>query len=110
MAAADEIGSRIAAARGKTIGVRLPKRARRTLSDSIPWLLAAGAIPLLGLLIWLLRRPHHRRPPGGTGLKRAVIPMLLLVAVGIAAGEPNSWAYGVTFRRSARRSKRSGAN
>lgn len=58
MAAADEIGSRIATARGKTIGVRLPKRARRTLSDTIPWMLAAGALPLIGVLIWLLRRPH----------------------------------------------------
>jgi uncharacterized protein len=64
MAAADEIGGRIAAARGKTLDVRLPKRARRTLTDSIPWPLVAGAIPLLGLLIWLLRRPHHRQPPG----------------------------------------------
>lgn len=63
MAAADEIGSRIAAARGKTIDVHLPKRARRTLGDSIPWPLAAGAIPVLALLTWLLRRPHHRRPP-----------------------------------------------
>jgi uncharacterized protein len=63
MAAADEMGSRIAMARGKTIDVHLPKRARRTIGDSIPWPLAAGAIPLLGLLIWLLRRPHHRRPP-----------------------------------------------
>ena len=63
MAAADEIGSRIAAARGKMIDVHLPKRARRTLGDSIPWPLAAGAIPVLALLTWLLRRPHHRRPP-----------------------------------------------
>ncbi len=62
-AAADEMGSRIAKARGKSIDVRLPKRARRTLSDSIPWPLAAGAIPLLAFLAWLLRRPHHRRPP-----------------------------------------------
>jgi uncharacterized protein len=63
MAAADEIGSRIAVARGKTIDVHLPKRARRTFGDSIPWPLAAGAIPVLALLTWLLRRPHHRRPP-----------------------------------------------
>jgi uncharacterized protein len=63
MAAADEIGSRIAAARGKRIDVHLPKRARRTLGDSIPWPLVAGAIPVLALLTWLLRRPHHRRPP-----------------------------------------------
>jgi uncharacterized membrane protein YgcG len=63
MAAADEIGSRIAAARGKNVSVHLPRRARRTLRDSIPWPLAAGAIPLLALLTWLLLRPHHRRPP-----------------------------------------------
>lgn len=62
MAAADEIGGRIAAARGKTIGVRLPKRARRTWSDVVPWMLAAGVIPLLGLLVWLLRRPHGCPP------------------------------------------------
>jgi uncharacterized protein len=63
MAAADEIGSRIAAARHKSIDVHLPKRARRTIGDSIPWMLVAGAIPLVGALIWLLRRPHHRLPP-----------------------------------------------
>jgi uncharacterized protein len=63
MAAADEIGSRIAMARGKTLDVHLPKRARRTFGDSIPWPLVAGAIPVLALLAWLLLRPHHRRPP-----------------------------------------------
>lgn len=63
MAAADEIGSRIAAARGKTIDVHLPKRARRTFGDSIPWPLAAGGIPVLALLTWLLLRPHHHRQP-----------------------------------------------
>jgi uncharacterized protein len=62
MAAADEMGSRIAVARHKTIDAHLPKRARRTFADSIPWPLAAGALPLLGLLVWLLRRPQ-RRPP-----------------------------------------------
>lgn len=60
MAAADEIGSRIATAKHKTIDVHLPRRARRTMSDSIPWPLAAGAIPVIGLLVWLLRRPDHR--------------------------------------------------
>jgi uncharacterized protein len=64
MAAADEIGSRIAAAQHKTIDVRLSKRARRSIADSIPWPLAAGSVVVLGLLIWLLRRPHHRRPDG----------------------------------------------
>jgi uncharacterized protein len=63
MAAADEIGNRIAVARHRTLSVHLPQRARRTLADSIPWPLVAGAIPLVGLLIWLLRRPHHRQPP-----------------------------------------------
>ena len=62
MAAADEIGGRIGAARHKTIEVHLSKRARRTAADSIPWPLVAGAIPLIGVLIWLLRRPHRRRP------------------------------------------------
>jgi len=63
MAAADEIGSRIAAAHGKTIPVHLTRRARRTFQDSIPWPLIAGGIPIVGLLIWLLRRPRHRPPP-----------------------------------------------
>ena len=64
MAAADEIGGRIAAARHKTIGVRLSKRARRSLADSFPWPLAAGSVVVVALLVWLLRRPHHRRPDG----------------------------------------------
>jgi uncharacterized protein len=62
MAAAEETGGRIAAARGKTVEVHLTRRARRTIYDAIPWALAAGAIPLLGLLVWLLRRPP-RHPP-----------------------------------------------
>jgi uncharacterized membrane protein YgcG len=66
MAAADEIGSRIASARGKTIGVRLPQRAHRTFEDSVPWPLIVGAVPIIGLLIWLLRRPHHPMPPRET--------------------------------------------
>ncbi|HEX3880011.1 MAG TPA: TPM domain-containing protein [Bryobacteraceae bacterium] len=64
MAAADEIGGRIAAARHKMIPVRLPKRAHRQWSDSFPWPLAAGSIVIIGLLAWLLRRPHHRLPAG----------------------------------------------
>ncbi len=62
MAAADEMGRRIAAARHVSLAVRLPRRARRRWADSIPWPLVAGAIPLIVLLVWLLRRPH-RRPP-----------------------------------------------
>ncbi len=63
MAAAEEIGNRIAAARGKTMPVKLPKRARRTFRESIPWPLIAGGAPILAVLVWLLRRPH-RRPVG----------------------------------------------
>ena len=68
MAAADEMGSRIAAARGAKISVSLSQRAHRTFEDSIPWLLIIGAVPILGLLIWLLRRPHphHPAPPRET--------------------------------------------
>jgi uncharacterized protein len=66
MAAADEMGGRIASARGKSIGVRLPQRAHRTFQDSIPWPLIVGAVPIIGLLIWLLRRPHHPMPPRET--------------------------------------------
>ena len=62
MAAADEMGSRIAVSRHKTIDVHLPRRARRSFAETVPWPLAAGALPLLALLVWLLRRPA-RRPP-----------------------------------------------
>jgi len=62
MAVAEEIGNRIAAARGKTMAVKLPRRARRTFRDSIPWPLVAGGVPILALLVWLLRRPHQRPP------------------------------------------------
>lgn len=64
MAAAEAIGNRIAAARGKTMAVTLPKRARRTFRESIPWPLIAGGVPILAVLVWLLRRPHHRQLPG----------------------------------------------
>lgn len=63
MAAADEIGSRVASARGKTIPIRLPRRAHRTFQDSLPMPLIIGGVPIIGVLIWLLRRPHHHRPP-----------------------------------------------
>ena len=66
MAAADEMGGRIASARGQTIGVRLPQRARRTFEDSIPWPLLLGAVPIIGVLIWLLRRPHRPAAPRET--------------------------------------------
>lgn len=63
MAAAEEVGNRVAAARGKTLTARLPRRAHRTFRDSIPWPLVAGGVPILALLAWLLRRPHHRPQP-----------------------------------------------
>jgi uncharacterized protein len=66
MAAADEMGSRIAAAQRKTIAVRLPRRERRSLAESIPWLLAAGALVLSFWLFRVLGRPaRHIRPAGG---------------------------------------------
>jgi uncharacterized protein len=68
MSAVDEIGSRIAAADHKTIAVRLPKRAPRSVIESIPWLLAAG---ILLLCFWLFRTlgrpPRHIRAGGGFG-------------------------------------------
>ncbi|MGA3242264.1 MAG: TPM domain-containing protein [Bryobacteraceae bacterium] len=66
MAAADEMGSRIAAAQRKTIAVRLPRRERRSLAESIPWLLAAGALLLFFWLFRVLGPPaRHIRPAGG---------------------------------------------
>jgi|SRR5580693_4335090 uncharacterized protein len=68
MAAADEMGTRIAAAQRKTIAVRLPRRAHRSLAESIPWLLAAGALLLSFWLFRVLGRPaRHIRAPGGFG-------------------------------------------
>ena len=68
MAAADEMGTRIAAAQRKTIAVRLPRRAQRTLAESVPWLLAAGALLLSFWLFRVLGRPaRHIRAGGGFG-------------------------------------------
>jgi len=68
MAAADEIGTRLAAAQHKTIAVRLPQRARRSLAESIPWLFAAGALVLSFWLFRVLGRPSRRiRAAGGFG-------------------------------------------
>jgi uncharacterized protein len=68
MAAADEMGTRLAAAQHKTIAVRLPRRARRSLAESIPWLLAAGALLLSFWLFRVLGRPsRHIRAAGGFG-------------------------------------------
>jgi len=68
MAAADEIGTRIARAEHKTIAARLPGRAHRQLAESIPWLLAAGALLLSFWLFRMLGRPARRtRAAGGFG-------------------------------------------
>jgi uncharacterized protein len=68
MAAADEMGTRLAAAQHKTIAMRLPRRARRSLAESIPWLLAAGALVLSFWLFRVLGRPSRRiRAAGGFG-------------------------------------------
>ena len=66
MAAADEMGTRLAAAQHKTIAARLPRPARRSLAESVPWLLAAGALLLSFWLLHVLGRPaRYIRPSGG---------------------------------------------
>jgi uncharacterized protein len=68
MAAADEMGTRLAAAQHKTIAVRLPRRARRSLAESVPWMFAAGALLLSFWMIRVLGRPSRRiHAPGGFG-------------------------------------------
>jgi len=68
IAAAEEMGTRIAAAQRKTIAVRLPRHARRPLAESIPWLLAAGALLLSFWMFRVLGRPaRHIRAAGGFG-------------------------------------------
>jgi uncharacterized protein len=68
MAVADEIGARIAAAQHKSIAMRLPRRAHRQWADSIPWLLASGALLLCFWLFRALGRPARRfRAAGGFG-------------------------------------------
>jgi uncharacterized protein len=68
MAVADEIGTRIARAQHKTIAAHLPRRARKRLAESIPWLLAAGALLLSFWLFRVLARPARRvRATGGFG-------------------------------------------
>lgn len=68
MAVADEIGTRIARAQHKTIAARLPRRAHRRLAESIPWLLAAGALLLSFWLFRVLVHPARRiRAAGGFG-------------------------------------------
>jgi uncharacterized membrane protein YgcG len=68
MAVADEIGSRIARAQRKTIAVRLPRRAHRGLAESVPWMVASGALLLCFWLFRVLGHPVRRiRASGGFG-------------------------------------------
>lgn len=68
MAAADEMGTRIARAQRKTIAARLPGRAHRQLAESVPWLLASGALLLCFWLYRVLGRPARQvRAAGGFG-------------------------------------------
>jgi uncharacterized protein len=64
MAGAQEMGSTIAKAKGVTLNATLPRRIRRTPSNSIPWPLILGAI---GLLFWLMRSGGPRGYTGGGG-------------------------------------------
>ena len=63
MAAAQTIGSAIAAAKHVAIQTQLPRRARPQTSDSIPWPLIIGGLVLLGLLM----RAGGPRGYGGGG-------------------------------------------
>jgi uncharacterized protein len=68
MAVADEMGTRIAAEQHKRIAARLPRRAHRSLADSVPWLLAAGALLLSFWLFRVLGRPPRKiHASGGFG-------------------------------------------
>jgi uncharacterized protein len=68
MTAADEMGTRLAAVQRKTIAVRLPRPARRSLAESVPWLLMAGALLLSFWLFRVLgRAPRRIRAAGGFG-------------------------------------------
>jgi uncharacterized protein len=68
MTAAEEIGTRLAASQHKTLAARLPRRAQRSFADSIPWLLAAGALLLSFWLFGVLGHPARQtRVAGGFG-------------------------------------------
>ena len=64
MAAAQEMGSTIAKAKGVTLNARLPRRIRSTPANSIPWPLVIGAI---GLILFLMRAGGPRGYGGGGG-------------------------------------------
>lgn len=73
MAAAQTIGSRIAAAKGVSLDAPLPRRIRRQTRDSIPWPMLLGG---LFMLLWLMRA-GGRGSRGGGGLG-GILPGLIL--------------------------------
>jgi uncharacterized protein len=64
MAAAQTIGNAIARAKNVTLTATLPRRARPTTSNSIPWPVIVGG---LFLLFWLMRKGGPRGYGGGGG-------------------------------------------
>jgi uncharacterized protein len=64
MAAADTLGSTIAAAKHVALNAPLPRQVRRTPTDSIPWPMVLGGI---FLLVWLMRKGGPRGYSGGGG-------------------------------------------
>ena len=64
LAAADTIGTNIAAAKHVTLNAPLPREAQRGPTDSLPWPLILGG---LFLLIWLMRVGRPRAYGGGGG-------------------------------------------
>lgn len=75
MAAAQTIGSRIAAAKGVSLDANLPRRMRPQARDSIPWPMLLGG---LFLLVWLMRAGSGGRRGGGGGGLGSFLPGLIL--------------------------------
>lgn len=73
IAAADTIGSTIAAAKHVALTATLPRRARPGPADSIPWPMLLGGI---FLLLWLMRAGGPRGYGGGGG--GGLLPALIL--------------------------------
>ena|SRR5579872_3978880 len=64
MAAADTLGSTIAAAKHVALNAPLPRQVRRSPADSIPWPMVIGGI---FLVLWLMRAGGPRGYGGGGG-------------------------------------------
>jgi len=64
MAGGQQMGAVIAKAKNVTLNARMPRRIRRTTSNSIPWPVVIGG---LGILFLLLRRGGPRGYSGGGG-------------------------------------------